>query len=348
MNAFFVFVEIRDNPSLAAKPVAVGGSSTSRGVLSTCNYIARKFGIHSAMATSVAMRKCPNLIIVNGRMDVYKSVSDQLRQIFARYTNIIEPLSLDEAFLDVSDCELFGGSATLIAEDIRRTISNELNLTASAGIAPLKFLAKIASDENKPDGQFVITPAQVNDFIYSLPLKKISGVGKVTFEKLKAFNLEYGRDIQEIDKSVLTENFGKFGHVLYQRCQGIDDRDIETTRIRKSVGVERTFAGDIDSVEKLKAIMIDKLIAELKRRSEKPLQTRKISKIGVKVKFADFHQTTRDFAHTSFDNDIFLQLLSEAVERGKGKKIRLIGIHIGLSDVDISETHEMQQLAFSW
>ncbi|MFT5312426.1 MAG: DNA polymerase-4 [Paraglaciecola sp.] len=346
MDAFFVSVEIRDNPYLADKPVAVGGSSTSRGVLSTCNYIARKFGIHSAMAASVAMRKCPDLIIVKGRMDVYKSVSDHLREIFARYTNIIEPLSLDEAFLDVSDCALFGGSATLIAADIRKTIFNELNLTASAGIAPLKFLAKIASDENKPDGQFVITPDKVNDFIYSLPLNKISGVGKVTFEKLKAFNLEYGRDIQAIDKSLLTNKFGKFGHVLYQRCQGIDDRDIETTRIRKSLGVERTFTDDIDSLKELNAIMLDKLIPELTRRSEKHLQTRKISKIGVKVKFADFHQTTRDFAHTKFDNDIFSQLLSEAVERGKGKKIRLIGIHIGLSDVDISKTDEMQQLVF--
>jgi DNA polymerase-4 len=348
MDAFFVSVEIRDNPSLADKPVAVGGSSTGRGVLSTCNYIARQFGIHSAMATSVAMRKCPDLIIVKGRMDVYKSVSDHLRQIFARYTDIIEPLSLDEAFLDVTDCELFGGSATLIAEDIRKTIFNELNLTASAGISSLKFLAKIASDENKPDGQFVITPDKVNDFIYSLPLKKISGVGKVTFEKLKTFNLEYGRDIQSVDKSVLIENFGKFGHTLYQRCQGIDDRDIESTRIRKSVGVERTFSDDIDSIEALKAIMIDKLIPELKRRSEKHLQTRKIATIGVKVKFADFHQTTKDFSHTSFDNDIFSQLLLEAVARGDGKKVRLLGIHIALSDVNLLEANDMQQLTFSF
>ncbi|WP_404851788.1 DNA polymerase IV [Colwellia sp. MB02u-6] len=346
MDAFFVSVEIRDNPLLADKPVAVGGSATGRGVLSTCNYIARKFGIHSAMATSVAMRKCPDLVIVNGRMDVYKSVSDHLRQIFARYTDIIEPLSLDEAYLDVTNCELFEGSATLIAKDIRKTIFNELQLTASAGIAPLKFLAKIASDENKPDGQFVITPSQVNDFIYSLPLKKISGVGKVTFEKLKTFNLEYGRDIQAVDKSMLIENFGKFGHTLYQRCAGIDDRDIETMRIRKSVGVERTFSDDIDSIEILTAIVIDKLIPELKRRSDKHLQTRNISTIGVKVKFADFHQTTRDFSHTSFDNDIFLQLLSEAVARGDGKKVRLVGIHMGLSDVDILENNDMQQLTF--
>jgi DNA polymerase-4 len=349
MDAFFVSVEIRDNPALADKPVAVGGKSTERGVLSTCNYIARQFGIHSAMPTSVAIRKCPDLVIVNGRMDVYKTVSDHLRQIFARYTHIIEPLSLDEAYLDVTNCELFGGSATLIAEDIRRTIFDELKLTASAGISSLKFLAKIASDENKPNGQFVITPDKVNDFIYSLRLNKISGVGKVTFEKLRAFNLEFGRDVQAVDKSVLIENFGKFGHTLYQRCAGIDDREVETTRIRKSVGVERTFNNNIESIEELKKIMFTKLIPELKKRSEKHLQTRKISTIGVKVKFSDFHQTTKDFAHTSFDNDIFSQMLLEVIARGKGKKIRLLGIHIALSDVDLTDSqNEMQQLKFSF
>tara|TARA_R110002167_G_scaffold100070_1_gene261526 strand:- start:137 stop:1186 length:1050 start_codon:yes stop_codon:yes gene_type:complete len=349
MDAFFVSVEIRDNPTLADKPVAVGGSSTERGVLSTCNYIARKFGVHSAMSTSVAMRKCPDLVIINGRMDVYKSVSDHLRHIFARYTHIIEPLSLDEAYLDVTNCELFGGSATLIAEDIRRTIFDELKLTASAGISSLKFLAKIASDENKPNGQFVITPDKINEFIYSLRLNKISGVGKVTFEKLKTFNLEFGRDVQAVDQSVLIENFGKFGQTLYQRCAGIDDREVQTTRIRKSVGVERTFNDDIDSNEALENIMFDKLIPELKRRSEKYLQTRKIATIGVKVKFADFHQTTKDYSHTSFDKDIFSQLLSEAVERGGGKKVRLLGVHIALSDIDsCGSQNEMEQLFFSF
>jgi len=161
MDAFFVSVEIRDNPALANKAVAVGGKSDRRGVLSTCNYIARQFGVHSAMATSIALQKCPQLIVVPGRMDVYKQISVQIRAIFEKYTQLIEPLSLDEAFLDVTDCKLCNGSATLIAEQIRQEIFEELNLTASAGIAPNKFLAKIASDENKPNGQCVITPEQV-------------------------------------------------------------------------------------------------------------------------------------------------------------------------------------------
>ncbi|WP_269801138.1 DNA polymerase IV [Colwellia sp. 75C3] len=334
MDAFFVSVEIRDRPELVNLPVAVGGSSKRRGVLSTCNYIAREFGVRSAMPTSVAMRKCPNLVLVPSRMDAYKEVSIHIREIFSRYTSIIEPLSLDEAYLDVTDCKLFKGSATLIAQDIRETIHRETGLTASAGISALKFLAKVASDYNKPNGQFVITPSEVYSFIAELPLNKISGVGKVTFEKLKLLGLEYGRDIQAVDQSVINNNFGKFGQVLYQRCQGIDDRDVETTRVRKSVGVERTFPEDIDDLDILRSILTDKLIPELKRRSEKYLHERKISKLGVKVKFNDFHQTTKDFAYTNFDEGMFLDLLTEVVKRGDGKKVRLLGVHIGLSDIE--------------
>jgi len=344
MDAFFVSVEIRDNPELANLPVAVGGSSKRRGVLSTCNYIAREFGIRSAMPTSVAMKKCPNLVLVPSRMDAYKEVSIHIREIFERYTSVIEPLSLDEAYLDVTDCKLFKGSATLIAQDIRATIHRETGLTASAGISSLKFIAKVASDYNKPNGQFVITPSEVYSFIAELPLNKISGVGKVTFEKLKSLGLEYGRDIQTVEQSVIDNNFGKFGQVLYQRCQGIDDRDVETTRVRKSVGVERTFPEDINDLEILQSILTDKLIPELKRRSEKYLHERKIGKLGVKVKFNDFQQTTKDFTHASFDDAIFLQLLSEAIERGGGKRVRLLGVHIGLSD----ENNESQQLEISW
>jgi DNA polymerase-4 len=334
MDAFFVSVEIRDRPELVNLPVAVGGSSKRRGVLSTCNYIAREFGVRSAMPTSVALRKCPNLVLVPSRMDAYKEVSIHIREIFSRYTSIIEPLSLDEAYLDVTDCKLFKGSATLIAQDIRETIHRETGLTASAGISALKFLAKVASDYNKPNGQFVITPSEVYSFIAELPLNKISGVGKVTFEKLKLLGLEYGRDIQAVDQSVINHNFGKFGQVLYQRCQGIDDRDIETTRVRKSVGVERTFPEDIDDLDILRSILTDKLVPELKRRSEKYLYERKISKLGVKVKFNDFHQTTKDFTYTNFDEGMFLDLLTEVVKRGDGKKVRLLGVHIGLSDIE--------------
>lgn len=344
MDAFFVSVEIRDRPELKNLPVAVGGSSKRRGVLSTCNYIAREFGVRSAMPTSVAIRKCPNLVLVPSRMDVYKEVSTHIREIFSRYTSIIEPLSLDEAYLDVTDCKLFKGSATLIAQDIRETIYRETGLTASAGISSLKFLAKVASDYNKPNGQFVVKPSEVCSFIAELPLNKISGVGKVTFEKLKSLGLEYGRDVQAVDQSIINNNFGKFGRVLYQRCQGIDNRDVETTRVRKSVGVERTFPEDIDDLETLRSILTGKLIPELKKRSEKYLHERKISKLGVKVKFNDFHQTTKDFAYSNFDEGMFLDLLTEVVKRGDGKKVRLIGVHIGLSDIEAKS----QQFELSW
>jgi DNA polymerase-4 len=344
MDAFFVSVEIRDNPTLANKPVAVGGKSDRRGVLSTCNYIARQYGVSSAMATSIALQKCPELIVVPGRMNVYKEISVQIRAIFQRYTQLIEPLSLDEAFLDVSDCKKFNGSATLIAEQIRQEICDELNLTASAGIAPNKFLAKIASDENKPNGQCVITPEQVGAFVQRMSLTKIPGVGKVTFEKLKAHGLEYGRDVTAYEKSVLMHKFGKLGISLWEKCQGIDNRKVVTSHVRKSVGVERTFAQDVHTKDKLSEYMSEELIPELKKRSEPYLKTREISKLGVKVKFKDFHQTTKEYKYNSFDENVFNELLNDALIRGSGKAVRLLGVHIGLSDEP--DEHHQYKLGF--
>jgi len=345
MDAFYVSVEIRDNPELANKPVAVGGKSTSRGVLSTCNYIAREYGIHSAMPTITALRKCPNLIIVPGRMEVYKAISEQLRAIFARYTDKVEPLSLDEAYLDVTACQMFKGSATLIAEDIRSTIANELNLTASAGIAPIKYLAKVASDLNKPDGQYVIPPDQVLSFITTMPLSKIPGVGKVTFEKLKASGLMQGADIIKCDKFTLISMFGKLGQSLWQKCHGIDNREVECFRLRKSLGIERTFTHDISDVAELKKFMLEHLVPELTQRAEKYLVDREIIKLGVKVKFTDFHQTTKEFKYHDYDNNIFCILLKDALKRGKGKAVRLIGIHISLNEATIKN---QKQIEFQW
>jgi DNA polymerase-4 len=342
MDAFYVSVEIRDNPELANKPVAVGGKSKSRGVLSTCNYIAREFGIRSAMPNSVALRKCPNLIIVPGRMEVYKSISVDMRRIFEKYTDKIEPLSLDEAYLDVTDCQLFSGSATLIAQDIRHTIFNELNLTASAGVAPIKYLAKIASDLNKPNGQYVIPPKEVLRFIETMPLSKIPGVGKVTFEKLKAHGLVNGSDVKEVKESEIISTFGKLGRGLWQKCHGIDNREIESSRIRKSVGIERTFSHDIIDVTELNKFMLDNLIPELMKRAEKHLEDRQICKLGVKVKFKDFHQTTKEFKYHSYDNNIFRTLLEEALNRGHGKAVRLLGVHIGLSDEGLNEQKQIE------
>jgi DNA polymerase-4 len=344
MDAFYVSVEIRDNPDLAGHPVAVGGKTANRGVLTTCNYIAREYGVRSAMPSALALRKCPKLIIVPGRMQVYQEVSQRIREIFSRYTSLIEPLSLDEAFLDVTDCELFKGSATLIAQDIRKTIEQELQLTASAGIAPIKFVAKVASDMNKPNGQYVVTPNEISEFIDALPLNKIPGVGKVTFEKLQQLGLLHGADIKALPESYLVEKFGKFGRSLWQKCQGNDPRRVETSRVRKSVGVERTFSTNQVEEAELASYLTEKLIPELAQRADKYLSSRGIDKIGVKVKFHDFVQTTKEVKHDSIDKEILLSLLHDALQRGEGKQVRLLGVQIGLQ-----EPKEPQaQLVFDW
>lgn len=332
MDAFYVSVEIRDNPSLMNQPVAVGGKSSQRGVLSTCNYIAREYGVRSAMPTSIAKRLCADLIIVPGRMQVYQDVSTKIREIFSRYTALIEPLSLDEAYLDVTDCGLFDGSATLIAQDIRKHIHAELGLTASAGIAPLKFIAKIASDMNKPNGQYLVKPDQIVPFIEKLPLNKIPGVGKVTFAKLQAFGLNTGLDVRNATQTDLITRFGKFGLSLWRKCQAIDNRGVETSRIRKSVAVERTFSENLGTLQQLEQYLVEKLIPSLSERAAKHIETRKIDKLGVKIKFADFRQTTKEHKGTELNEVVLLALLKEAWERREGKDARLLGIFIGFSN----------------
>jgi len=268
-------------------PIAVGGDPKKRGVVATANYLARQYGIHSAMSMAQAVKLCPNLKVVAGRHQVYKEVSKQIHQIFKQYTPLIEALSLDEAYLDVTNCTLFHGSATLIAQDIRQKIAKELNLTASAGVAPLKFLAKIASDINKPNGQYVIPPESVDEFITNLSLKKIPGVGKVTEKKLADLGLFYCRDVVSYDLSKLLNQFGKFGRILYERCQGIDDREVHNDRQRKSVGVERTMISDIYSWEACLPFF-DSLYEELESRLAKVRADLVIARQGVKFKFHDF------------------------------------------------------------
>jgi DNA polymerase-4 len=341
MDCFYAAVEMRDFPEYRNIPLAVGGDGP-RSVLCTCNYIARQYGVRSALSAVKAKQLCPELTIVHGRMNVYQDISVKIREIFSRYTQLIEPLSLDEAYLDVSECTLFNGSATLIAKDIRRAIYDELKLTASAGIAPIKFLAKIASDLNKPNGQYVITPEHVSDFIDSMPLSKIPGVGKVTNEKLLAQGLAYGRDVKVIDEASLIRQFGKLGCSLWSKCQGIDKRSIETSRVRKSVGVERTFSDDIADFDELSYYMESQLLPELKVRAKKYLSTREISKLGVKVKFKDFHQTTKEFKFNRFDDTIFKTLLEQGMSRGNGKAVRLLGVHIGLGGM----SDEQEQFEF--
>ncbi|MDP2592321.1 DNA polymerase IV [Vibrio splendidus] len=341
MDCFYAAVEMRDNPSYRNRPLAVGGHEKQRGVLSTCNYEARKFGIRSAMPTGKALQLCPNLLVVPGRMSVYVEISKKIREIFSRYTSIIEPLSLDEAFLDVTDSKQCHGSATLIAEAIRHDIWNELNLTASAGIAPIKFLAKVASDMNKPNGQFVIPPQDVQAVIDELPLEKIPGVGKVSIEKLHQAGFFTCKDIKESDYRELLLRFGRQGASLWKRSHGVDDREVIIERERKSVGVERTFTQNISTYAECWQVIEDKLFPELETRLEKASPSKAIIKQGIKLKFADFQQTTIEHIHASLDREHFKELLSEILKRQQGREIRLLGLSVMLQPKD-----QMRQLSF--
>ena len=329
MDCFYAAVEMRDNPSYRHIPIAIGGSSKQRGVISTCNYPARKFGVRSAMATAQAFKLCPNLTLVPGRMEEYAKVSQQIRTIFARYTHKIEPLSLDEAYLDVTDSQLFSGSATLIAEDIRQAILEETGLTASAGVASCKFVAKIASDENKPNGICVVPPAKLDDFVRQLPLAKIPGVGKVTAEKLHHMGLHTCEDVRQYPFDKLVKRFGKFGPVLWDRSHGKDERGLSIGRQRKSVGVERTMAEDIYTQAQCET-MLDNLFSKLTQRLKNSDANMAIQSQGVKLKFSDFQLTTVEHKHNKLERSYFSELLSEALHRRGDRGIRLVGLHVGL------------------
>ncbi|QUY49256.1 DNA polymerase IV [Serratia plymuthica] len=344
MDCFFAAVEMRDDPSLRDIPLAIGGSADLRGVISTANYPARRYGVHSAMSTAMAFKLCPHLKLLPGRMAAYKEASLHIREIFARYTPLIEPLSLDEAYLDVTDCNRCNGSATLIAQEIRQAIAEELNLTASAGIAPIKFLAKIASELNKPNGQYVITPAQVPDFLRQLPLSKIPGVGKVTAKRLEDVGLITCADVQQYDLALLLKRFGKFGRVLWERCQGIDLRAVSSERLRKSVGVERTLAEDIHDWEDCEALIVDKLYPELEMRLRKVKPDLHIARQGVKLKFQDFQQTTQEHVWPVLNKDDLLNVARQAWrERREGRGVRLVGLHVTLLDPQLE-----RQLLLPW
>lgn len=314
MDCFFAAVEMRDNPALRDIPIAIGGSRVQRGVISTANYPARKYGVRSAMPTAMALKLCPHLTLLPGRFDAYKEASSHIREIFSRYTSLIEPLSLDEAYLDVTHSVHCHGSATLMAQEIRQTIFNELNLTASAGVAPVKFLAKIASDLNKPNGQYVITPEEVPAFLKTLPLSKIPGVGKVSAAKLESMGLRTCEDVQHSDLALLLKRFGKFGRVLWERSQGIDDRDVNNERLRKSVGVERTLSEDIHDWTECETIITEQLYPELERRLLKVKPDLLIARQGIKLKFNDFQQTTQEHVWPRLNKE---DLIATAKRRGK-------------------------------
>ncbi|GHA26436.1 DNA polymerase IV [Oceanisphaera arctica] len=343
MDCFFAAVEMRDHPEWRDIPLAIGGSASRRGVIATCNYPARAYGIRSAMASHQALQRCPQLLLIPGNMAEYKAVSQQIREIFHRYTELVEPLSLDEAYLDVSDSPWFGGSATLIAEDIRRAINDELQLTASAGVAPNKFLAKIASEENKPDGLFVLPPAAVADFVRQLPLAKLPGVGRKTAEKLSALGLEHCSQLLEIGEAELARRFGKFGRLLWQRGQGIDEREVQTERVRKSVGVETTLVTDIHQPEQGVQVLL-RLWPELIRR----LAGRAIKGMCIKLKFEDFTQTTLSRRCELPQQALAERLCVEAWERARGRGVRLVGVSVELCHEEQERQDGGEQLGFDW
>ncbi|GAW97906.1 MULTISPECIES: DNA polymerase IV [Colwellia] len=329
MDCFYAAVEMRDFPEYRNIPLAVGGDGP-RSVLCTSNYQARQFGVRAAMPAIKAKQLCPELKIVHGRMDVYKQISKDIRAIFSRYTDLIEPLSLDEAYLDVTDATMCQGSATLIAEKIRADIFNELNLTASAGIAPNKFLAKIASDENKPNGQCVITPDKVSAFVEQLSLKKIPGIGPKTFAKLNRHGFVTCADVRQSNIRALQNIVGKFANSLYLKAHGVDNRALEVSRQRKSLAIETTLAQDINSQDEC-LLVIESLYQKLLTRLA-PHSNREIIRQGVKLKFADFNQTTVETQSNECQQALFHSLLSKAYGRANKRGIRLVGLTLGFAD----------------
>ncbi|HCS65088.1 MAG TPA: DNA polymerase IV [Cellvibrio sp.] len=339
-DCFFAAIEMRDDPSLANRPIAVGGSIDRRGVISTCNYEARRYGVHSAMPSSTAKRLCPDLLILPTRMEAYKEASAKMRDIFYEYTELVEPLSLDEAFLDVSDVKIHRGSATLIAQEIRQRIKDEIGITVSAGIAPNKFLAKVASDWNKPNGQFVIPPDQVATFVAQLPVKKIYGVGKAMTAKLAELNIFTCGDLHKFSVFELSQRYGQMGSRLYKLSRGIDERELTVDRRRKSLSVENTFSHDLPTLESC-LHELPPLSQQLAIRLRRVDDDYKVVKLFVKLKFSDFSITTIERSTSAVSLMELQSLCAEAYER-KNLPVRLIGV--GVRFIDLRETNAFFQL----
>jgi DNA polymerase IV len=330
MDAFYASIEQRDNPEYRGKPIAVGGSPEGRGgVVATASYEARKFGVRSAMSSRKAKQLCKDLIFVRPRFDAYKQASLKIREIFLRYTDIIEPLSLDEAFLDVTEDKQNIGSAIEIANLIRQSIKDELQLTASAGVSVNKFIAKIASDLNKPDGIAFIGPSKIKGFIEKLPVEKFFGVGKVTADKMKQMGLHTGEDLKKLSEADLIKNFGKAGRFYYKIVRGIDDRPVQPDRETKSIGAEDTFRYDLTTLDEMNAEL--EAIADVvySRLSRYKLKGRTVT---VKIKYHDFKLATRSqsFATPIGDFETILdtakQLLTGVIT--EDSKVRLLGISL--------------------
>ena len=348
MDAFYASVEQLDNPDLRDKPIAVGGSE-ERGVVAAASYEARKFGVRSAMSSIIAKRNCPDLIFVKPRFDRYKEISDQIRAIFFEYTDLVEPLSLDEAYLDVTVNKKGNPSASLIAREIREKIKIKTGLNASAGISINKFVAKIASDINKPNGQKTVNPEEVEEFLEKLEIRKFYGVGKVTAEKMYRLGIFNGFYLKQKSEEFLTEQFGKSGSHYFNVVRGIHLSEVKPNRIRKSLGAERTFDENLSSeifmMERLENIAI-----EIERRLKKSKVAGKT--ITLKIKYSDFTQHTRSKTIPYFisSKDLILDISKELLFQEKMKEsVRLLGITLSNLNTEKEEKKEIAvQLRFEF
>jgi DNA polymerase-4 len=329
MDAFYAAVEQRDHPEYRGKPVAVGGLPEHRGVVATASYEARQYGIHSAMSSYQAIKRCPDLVFLQPRFSVYKDVSRQIRAIFAEYTDLIEPLSLDEAYLDVTRNKPNIASATILAREIRARIRQETGLTASAGVSYNKFLAKVASDVNKPDGLCVITPENAEAFLEQLPIGRFYGIGKKTEPRLKALGIHTGADLKALSDEAMAQLFGRSAGFYYHMVRGQDDRPVETTWVRKSVGAENTFVTDLDDPQAMLAELEPLASEVLAWMHQRKTYGRTLT---LKVKYADFQQITRSRTVQAPLTDLpsmmtLLQELLAQTEAG-ARKVRLLGVSL--------------------
>jgi DNA polymerase-4 len=343
MDAFYASVEQRDFPKLRGKPVAVGGSR-ERGVVAAASYEARKFGVHSAMSSRKAYANCPHIIFVKPRFDVYKEVSLQIRTIFLEYTELVEPLSLDEAYLDVTANKKQLASARQTAQLIKNQIKSQTGLTASAGVSFNKFLAKTATDFQKPDGLTVITPKQAKEFIAKLPIDKFYGVGKVTASRMQSLGIFSGADLMQWEEAALVKQFGKVGHFYYQISRAQDDRDVNPNRIRKSLGAESTFEVDLTDIDSVKEELV-RIAVEVDSRINKHTAYGKT--LTLKVKFSDFKQITRSktVLYPITDHSSIMQIAYQLCDEIQwSKPVRLLGLSI--SGLNREIPFQNQQLSF--
>jgi DNA polymerase-4 len=327
-DCFYAAVEMRDDPSLRSVPLAVGGEG-GRGVVTTCNYRAREFGVRSAMPGAEARRRCPDLVTVPVDMARYRAVSQQVMAIFRDLTDQVEPLSLDEAFLDVSDVTSHRGSATLMAEYLRMRVRAETGITVSAGVAPNKFLAKIASDWQKPDGLFVIRPEDIAGFVETLPVEKLFGVGQVTAAKLHNLGLATCGDVQQADPKMLVDRFGRQGLKLYEMAHGTDNRPVVVTRSVKSVSVERTFSRDLSDKNACDAVL-EELVGDLGTRLARKSRQKPIHKLFVKIRYSDFSTHTLERVREAVREPVvadFEPLLAELMTDTQ-RPVRLLGLGV--------------------